>query len=137
MAGKAIALATEIVLGDMLAVITREQAYSLPASEYNRNGVVLVNERVKVFLPDENGVAREFTASLYLQRVPLTDDEQAQVNATAAQREANARAKKAEETERLAREKRAAFELGQESTMSALKNIGALTTAAQALTKLA
>jgi len=136
MAGKTVTLASEIVLGDRIAVIDAQQAYGLPVTEYNRNGVVLLNERVKVFLPDADGVGREFTASIYLQRVPLTDDETAEVAKVATERKANADAKKTDEQNRLAREKQAAFQLGQDATMSALRNISALSEAARTLAKI-
>lgn len=133
MAGKAIATVTSIVLGDMLATLEREQLFTMPTVDVNKAGVVLVNERVKVFLQDDNGVPIEFTASIYIQRAAMTDDEAHAVAKVADERKANANAKKLSEQETLAREKRAAFELGQESTVHAIRNIASLNAAADAI----
>src|SRR5258708_4274965 len=133
MAGKVIATATEIVLGDMLATFTREQLFGMAAKDANKAGIVLANDRVKVFLQDDAGVPVEFTASIYIQRGAMSDDEAREVAKVADERKASAIAKKTEEQDRQAREKRAAFELGQESTFGALRNIETLHVAAQKL----
>lgn len=137
MAGKAIATVTEIVLGDMLATLTRDQLFAMPAKDANKAGIVLANERVKVFMSPGVGEAPiEFTASIYIQRGAMTDDEAVEVARVASERKASADAKKAEEQNRLAADKRAAFELGQSSTLGALKHVNELAAAAGNLAKL-
>lgn len=109
---------------------------TLAAESYAKNGVVLVNERVK-FTVVQDGIPVGYTASLYVSREAVNDDEAAKVAKVADERKAASKAREDEETERLAREKRAAFELGQSSTMTALRNVGDLVASAQALNRLA
>jgi hypothetical protein len=133
MAGKTIPTATEVVLGDALASFDREQLFAMPTVDVNKAGIVLANERVKVFMPDGDGTPVEFTVSLYIQRGAMSEDEAREVAKVADIRKANANAKKQEEQDRLAREKRAAFELGQESTVHAIRNIASLNQAADVI----
>jgi hypothetical protein len=135
MAGKAIPTATEVILGDRLVVLDREQLFTMPTVDTNKAGVVLVNERSKVYLADGDGVPVEFTVSLYIQRSAMNDNEAHAVAKVADERKANATAKKLEETERQGREKHAAFMLGQESTIGAIRNIGVLQQAADAIAR--
>lgn len=136
MAGKAIPTVAEIVLGQGLLTLNAEQANGMPVAEFNKAGVVLLNERSKAYMAGPDGKAVEFTVSLYIQRAAVSDDEQDQVNAVKADRDGKAAARKQEEQDRLAREKRAAFELGQESTFGALRNLETLQSAAHTLNKL-
>ena len=125
-------------MGDVtLGPVTIPQAWltSVPVESYARNGVILANERIKVVIP-VNDVPCGYTLSLYVQRDPITEAEAAKVESTKTERDTAKNDKVKAETERLAREKRAAFELGQESTMNALKNIGQLAQAAQLLHKI-
>lgn len=135
MAGKAIPTVEHITLGDMLAQFTREQLFSMPTVDTNKAGVVLCNERVKAFVPDDDGVPREFTVSLYIQRAPMSEDETAAVAKVADERKANADSKKAEEQAKRERETRAAFDLGQQATIGALKQLDTLQSAAAVLAR--
>lgn len=137
MAGKAIPTTNEIMIGDAVLMLEGKQLQAMPTAEFNKAGVVLLNERVKAFIPSEDGPAVEYTVSLYIQRSPVNDEERDAVNAVKAERDGKAAARKQEENDRLAREKRAAFELGQESTFGALRNLETLQSAAHTLNKLA
>ena len=97
----------------------------LSAQDYNARGVVLVNERVK-FTRIIGDMPVEFTASLYVQRAAVGNDEAAKVTDAASSRKAKADEKAKAEAEKLAAEKRAMFQLGQESTIGAIRNVDAL-----------
>jgi hypothetical protein len=134
--GKAIPTVTEVTIGDMLASFTREQLFTMPTVDVNKAGVVLSNERIKVYMAPADGEAPvEFTVSLYIQRAAIGDDETAQVAKVASERKANADAKKLDEQARLSREKTEAFKLGQEATFGALRQLETLQTAAAQLAK--
>ena len=105
--------------------LARSVVCALVAESFARNGVVLANERIKVNIPNGD-LPCTYTLSLYVQRDPWDDSERDAVASTKEERDAAKKERELVETERLAREKRAAFQLGQESTMSALKNIGEL-----------
>lgn len=133
MAGKAVPTATEIVVGDRLLVIAAEQAFNMPQADVNGRGIVLVNERVKVNLQDEDGTPVEFTCSVYLQRAGENDEERAAIAAALAVSQGKKDDKAAKEAATLAAEKKAMFALGQESTVGALKNIATFNAALETM----
>ena len=108
---------------------------ALPVESFARTGVVLANERIKVQIPFGE-LPCTYTLSLYIQRDAINDDESVEVAKVKDERNGAKAKRESDETERLAREKRAAFQLGQESTMTALKNIGELAAGVQAITRL-
>ncbi len=97
--------------------------------------VVLANERIKVQIPFGE-LPCTYTLSLYIQRDAINDNESVEVAKVKDERDGAKAKRESDETERLAREKRAAFQLGQESTMTALKNIGELAAGVNAITRL-
>jgi len=103
--------------------------------DFNKAGVVLVNARRKVMVDIGDGHYVTVTASLYVQRDAINEAEELKVKGIAAERKANADSKKREENERLASEKRAAFDLGQQSTLGMLNNVDQLARAASAIAK--
>ena len=130
--GKRLTTVEEISLGDALCVLTAEQVLGmLPDAEnpFNKAGVVLVNERFKGNVKDTDGNIIEVTASLYVQRAPIGDDERAEVAKVAGDRQESADKKKRDESDKLAREKREAFKLGQESQLDSIRNIAVLNAA--------
>lgn len=98
----------------------------LPVEDFTQTGVKLVDERVKVTLPDANGVPTNYTLSLFIQRAPITDDERVKVAEVKANKTADRDAREQKEQQRLQREKKAAFDLGQESMVNAMSNINTL-----------
>ena|SRR3990167_6202078 len=108
---------------------------ALPVKAYAKTGVVLANERIKVKVPF-NGLATECTMSVYIQRDALTEEESIEVAKVKLERDTKANEREAKEQHAIQAEKKAAFELGQSSTMNALENIGKLAAGARALTAL-
>lgn len=112
---------------------------ALVAQDVNGRGIVLANDRIKTIVPvevDGKTVHVTYTASIYIQREPLNDDESAKVAQMAKDRETAKRLKADEEQQKRERETRRAFELGQESTVSALRNINTLAEGAKVLANL-
>lgn len=107
----------------------------LPTAGYAKTGVIVANDRIK-FRLTVNDIPTEFTASVYIQRNAINDDESKAVATTKEERETAKAARDNAEQTKNEREKKAAFELGQSATMSALRNIGELAAGAQALTRL-
>ncbi len=124
----------EILLGHL--TIPAGLLPTLAAESYAKTGVILQNERIN-FVLMHGDVPVKYTASCYVQRDAINDTEALEVAKVKELRESNAAAKEAKETERQAREKKAAFELGQESQITAMKNIGVLAAGVRALDKLA
>lgn len=109
-----------------------------PASggQVTGKGVVAANPRIKFYVTHGEGEQAQtvaYTMNLYAMREPITDSEAAEIKAVAA----GQKARKDAVAETAAREKKAAFDLGQSATFSALKNVGDLAAAAAALGKLA
>ena len=107
----------------------------LAAASYARTGVVLSNERIKVVIP-WGEVPCTYTLSLYIQRDAVNDAESLEVAKVKDERDGAKAKREQDEQDKFAREKRAAFQLGQESTMTALQNIGQLAAGVQALQNL-
>ena len=105
---------------------------ALPIEDYGRNGVVLTNERIKVNISHAD-LPCIYTLSLYVQREAWTDEERDSVVKTAEEKNVAKDKRERAEQDLCSREKKVAFELGQESTMSSLKNIADLAQAARAL----
>lgn len=127
-AGDAIALADGIKIApDWLKAIAPEG--------FSKKGAILLNQRVKVTIL-HGDIPVTYTLSCYAEREPVNDTESAAVASVKAEREGNAAQREAAEQAKRERETRAAFNLGQESTMSALKNIGDLAAGARALSQL-
>lgn len=126
--------ATEsVVLGP--ASIPVDVLRAMGVEDINKNGIVLVNERMKVRIM-HGDIPVTYTLSLYAQRDAIGEEEQQQVATQAAARKlATSERESAEQTKR-ERETKRAFELGQESTIGALKNIETLTNAARSINKL-
>ena len=137
MAGKAIPVVRCIELGNIVS-IDAETLSGMVAVDHNKNGVVLANERFKGKITLTEGEAPvEFTASIYIQRAPMDDDERDTVAGVKTEREAKAQDKADNERRQRERDIKAAFDMGQSSTLGALKNINELATAAGHLTRLA
>lgn len=115
--------------------LDNETLTGLTAQDANKNGIVLANERRK-FLVKHGDRFVTYTLSAYIQREPLDDDESARVEAAAKDRQAKADAKAKQTAEERERAIKASFEMGQQATMNALQNIGALAAGAQALNAL-
>ena len=115
-----------------IADIPVELLRSLEPQDFNKNGVVLCNERLKVRIM-HGKVPVTYTVSMYAQRDAISDEETAQVATVKAERKTAAEDKAEAETERQAREKQAAFRLGQDSTMHALKNVAGLSDTIRAI----
>lgn len=123
----------DVTLGNVTIPIA--DLIALPAESYVRNGVALVNERVKVVIP-HGDTPVGYTLSLYIQRDPITEAEEHEVSKVKTERDATKATREEADAKKLAREKQAAFELGQSSTMTALKNIGDLAAGVNALQRL-
>lgn len=98
---------------------------------YSRNGVILANDRQSV---SADGCG--FKLSLYIEREPLTDDEKLAVERVAKTRDAKKAEREEAEQKQSEREKRAAFELGQSSTLGIMARAGELAAGAAALAAL-
>lgn len=126
--------ATEsVVLGPV--TIPVDVLRALGVEDVNKNGIVLANERMKVRIM-HGDVPVTYTLSLYAQRDAIGEGEQEQVAKQAADRKLATSEREATEQAKRERETRRAFELGQESTIGALKNIETLTNAARSINKL-
>ena len=126
----------EITLPCGLASIPTADLRELLGQSVNARGIVLANDRIKIHVMHDDKPV-EYTLSLYVQRGPLDEAEAESIAATAAERkERKAADENAEQTKR-ERETRRAFELGQEATFGALKNVVTLAEAGKALSKLA
>lgn len=123
----------DITLGNV--VIPTAALIALPVDSYVRNGVALINERVKVVIA-HGDTPVTYTLSLYIQRDPVGDAEALAVAKVKAERDGTKATKEAETDAKRQRETRAAFDLGQQSTMTALKNIGDLAAGVNALQRL-
>lgn len=117
------------------ASIPVEVLRSLGVEDVNKNGIVLVNERMKVRIM-HGDIPVTYTLSLYAQRDAIGEGEQEQVAKQAADRKAATSEREAAEQTKRERETKRAFELGQESTIGALRNIETLTAAARSINKL-
>ena len=107
----------------------------LPVEDANKNGMVLANERRKVLVKHGDKFV-VYTLSAYIQREPLDDGEADKVKAAAADRDQKSKAKKEEAQAERERAIKASFEMGQSSTISALKNLDALAQGARHLSNL-
>lgn len=107
----------------------------LPAEEASKNGMTLLNERRKLLVKHGDRFIL-YTVSAYISREPLDDDEANRVKTIAADRDAKAKAKKDAEQQERERSVKAAFELGQGSVITSMKNIESLAAAAKSLQKL-
>jgi len=105
---------------------------TLSPEDVNKNGIVLASDRIK-FMVDIDGKLVNVVASVYIQRDAVDETEAANVSKVAAERDAARKLKDEEAANKLAREKQAAFELGQQSTVSALRNIETLAAGAKVL----
>lgn len=110
-------------------------AATLPAAEANARGIVLTNERLKVRVPAGDR-AVEFTLSLYAHREPITEAEAAALTKASETQAAKRKTKTEEEQAKRERETHRAFQLGQEATIGAMKNLGDLAQAARIIGKL-
>lgn len=108
---------------------------ALGVEDVNKNGIVLANERIKVRIM-HGDIPVTYTLSLYAQRDAIGEEEQQQVATVAAERKQVTQEREAAEQTKRERETKRAFELGQESTIGALKNIETLTNAARSINKL-
>lgn len=147
MAGKAIQAKAEIALANGMFVLTAAELQALEPLDGDkgvaRAGIVLLNERVKdVYIMHEERDAAGtviaqhpvlYTASIYVQRAPITEDELDAVKVKAEDIDGKKKTKAEEEQTKKTREVRAAFELGQSATLTNLTNIGTLVQAANAL----
>ena len=116
--------------------ITQEWLRGAQAQDVNGRGVVLANDRQKVTILHGQAPVG-YTLSLYVQRDPITEEERAQVMEAADERKQTKAEKEAAELTKRERETKRAFELGQESTIGAMKNLSVLAQAAHTLGKLA
>lgn len=129
----------ESVLYEALAValgpvsIDTSMLQSLDVESFSQNGVVLTNERTKITLKDTNGVPVGYTLSLYIQRDAITDDERIKVLETKDERTRNKMEREQKDAEKRSREVRSAFDLGQESSLTALRNIDTLVSSVNGL----
>jgi hypothetical protein len=118
-----------------LATIPVEALIQAIPEDTNPRGIVLSNERTKVTLMVED-TPIVYTVGVYISRDPLNDGESAKIDKMAAERKVAKADREKTEHDRLAREKQAAFTLGQQSTVEMLRNIETLKTAADSLNRL-
>lgn len=85
---------------------------ALPESDIAKTGVVLCSERRKVNVIMPDGKPAQFTASIYISRDPVTEDEYTRMTQTAEERDAARAEKERKELEQQQRDKQAAFEMG-------------------------
>ena len=117
---------------DVLAGMVQESAA--------RNGIVLANDRQKItiMVPEGDGSHRPvgYTLSLYVQRDAITDAERDAVNAAKSEGDAKKDDRTKKEREDRERAVKAAFDLGQSSTLGALRNLGDLAAGAAVLNRM-
>lgn len=117
-----------------------DELVTLPAEGFARTGVILANAREKriLMVPMSDGTHRPVTCtvSLYVQRDAIDDHEAEQVAAVKSERDAKAAERDAKEQATIKAEKRAMFELGQQSTLSNMRNVTDMVQSARALAAL-
>lgn len=109
-----IAKDASIVLAGGLVQLHPSDLAALASTEINARGVVLLNERRNVRVPnmtDVDGHAAEFTCSIYVHRTPESADEADAMVKAGADRDARKLARTAEEQERRENELRRAVEI--------------------------
>ncbi len=116
--------------------LTREWLLAQPAESFGKSGVYVTNEREKVTIIADDGRPVKFAITFSVQRDALNDDEQSECDKAATSIEARKSEKLEKETKERERSVKAAFDLGQSSTMTAIKNIGDLAQGARALSQL-
>ena len=118
-----------------IAEIPVDLLRSLEPTDFNKNGVVLCNERLKVRIM-HGQVPVTYTVSMYAQRDAISDDETAQVASVKEERKLSAQEKLEEEARKTQRNLDASFRLGQDSTMHALRNVAGLSDTIKAIKSL-
>lgn len=97
---------------------------TLAAQDVNARGIVLANERKNIYIQHEDGRLIPYTLSVYVQRGPLDDDELANVEKTAKERESSKRQRETDEQNKREREIKRATELGSDAVISAINRLG-------------
>ena len=108
---------------------------SLEPEAYARTGVIMANERVKFRLM-HGDIPVNWVGSIYLQRDPMTDDENNSVLTVKGERDAAKDKREKDDAEKLAREKRAMFALGKESAQGAPPDLAQVVATAKSLAAL-
>ena len=140
------------VVGDSLDLgglvsIAKDAAYALkpvttldnkgkPVIDGNKNGVTVLSDTVRVFVPhptDPSAAPIAFYATLNIKREPMNETEAAALTALLAGKDANKAARDAKEAAELQAEKDAMFDKGQDSVIKSLRNIDTLTRGAAIL----
>jgi hypothetical protein len=126
----------EIVLAGGIVTVPTDILRDMAAQDANARGIVLANDRIKVnVLHTVNGVevAKTYTLSFYVQRDPLDETEADTITKLATERDANKAKREADDQAKREREIGRAQELGQQSILSAMKNLDALASGARVL----
>lgn len=118
-------------------------AVSIPATDLlmldpkdaNARGIVLNDARAKVLVenPDSPGHFIAYTLSLYIQREAIDEQELTRIHNAATERDTKQNARKADEQNKREREIARAQQLGQESIISAMRNLNTLSQASAVL----
>ena len=144
MAGKALKTRPELVLGTGDAAFAISAATLLAmqpgedtdrGNEYSKAGVVLVDRSVKDVYLQEGDQVFKVTGYLRITRSPITDDEQAEVNAVAETQDERKERRAKEEQAKREREISAAVERSNAQQLDTLLNLDKFQRAAAAMSK--